>query len=121
VAGQPFGGADLVVPSEALFGVAGELHIVKWVRVDEVSVLEAEPREVLALEFPAGKELSVRGKVGGVGDLTVAAEGHVELARAVEKLEKGRGFSALGATTVGEQIVQAPAVAVVDLLAVFHV
>ena len=84
MAREKLGKAHLFVPAEGFFGILRELDVVGRVGVDEVARIERQRLEITGREVPLFERRAVGGKVAHIIDPMVAAEGHVELALAVE-------------------------------------
>src|SRR5260370_15390427 len=73
-----------LVPAELLLRILREFDVVGRVGIDEIARFEFQSLEVASRKVPSLERRPVGGEVGRVVDLAIAAEGHVELALAVE-------------------------------------
>lgn len=87
MARKPFGKTNLIIPPEALLGIASELNIVGWIGVHEVVDRQGHSLEVTVGKVPIPQQRHVIQKVGRVRDPLVPPEGDVELALPIEAAE----------------------------------
>ena len=82
--GQQLRRALLIFPGETAGAIGCELHVVRWICIDEVIFFERQGFEIAASELPARKEFLVLVEIRHVVDLLVGPEGHIEFAALIE-------------------------------------
>src|SRR6266851_2061837 len=120
----------LLVPAELLPRILREFYVVGRIGIDEIARFEFQSLEVAGRKVPSLERRPVGGKVARVVDPAIAAEGHVELALAIEaaksvisgaiEIVEKRGRLCALAAARRDQAIEAFAMAVEKRLLVAH-
>jgi len=75
---------NLIVPRKSARAVSREFHVVRWIGIDEIIILDREFGEVLVCERPAPEQFAVGMKIRRVINCLVLTKRDVELATTIE-------------------------------------